>query len=78
VEAYREALRLKPDDAEAWYNLGVSYGKLGRCQEAVEAYREALRLKPDFAEAWVGLGYCLFHLRQPERRPGGGEGVAPL
>jgi cytochrome c-type biogenesis protein CcmH/NrfG len=52
VEAYREAVRLKPDFAEAWYNLGVSYIKLGRHREAVEACREAVRLKPDFAEAW--------------------------
>ena len=29
IEAYREALRLKPDYAEAWYNLGFAM-KLGR------------------------------------------------
>jgi len=56
IEAYREALRLKPDFTPAWYNLGVSYRELGRYQEAIAALREALRLKPDFAYAWHNLG----------------------
>jgi len=60
VEALREAVRLKPDDAEAWCYLGFSYGALGRRREAVEAFRKAVRLKPDFAEAWVGLGFAYF------------------
>ena len=55
LEAYREALRLKPDFAEAWGELGAAYGKLGRHQDAIAPYREALRLKPDDAEAWGGL-----------------------
>ena len=37
VEAYREAVRFKPDFGEAWFNLAVSYVNLGRWQEAVEA-----------------------------------------
>ncbi|MBM4299996.1 MAG: serine protease [Deltaproteobacteria bacterium] len=56
IEAYREALRLKPDFADAWNNLGVSYEKMGRYREAFEAFREALRLKPDYASAWNNLG----------------------
>jgi len=60
VEACREALRLKPDDAMAWHKLGVSYGELGRWQEAVEAYREPVRLKPDFALAWGNLALAYF------------------
>jgi tetratricopeptide (TPR) repeat protein len=55
IEEYREALRLKPDYADAWCGLGTTYGHLGRHQDAIEAYREALRLKPDSANAWVLL-----------------------
>jgi tetratricopeptide (TPR) repeat protein len=54
VEALREGLRLKPDHAEACYNLGVSYiGELGRWQEAAEALREGVRLKPDSCRGLV-------------------------
>jgi Flp pilus assembly protein TadD len=56
IEAYRQALRLKPDDVNIWLNLGGAYGKLGRYREVVEASRQALRLKPDDADAWINLG----------------------
>jgi tetratricopeptide (TPR) repeat protein len=62
IEAYREALRLKPDYDLAWNNLGVAYGKLGRHQEEIEAYREALRLTPDYALAWYNLGLAYTNL----------------
>ena len=55
IAAYREALRLIPNDALIWEYLGFAYGQLGRHREAIAAYREALRLEPDDAEAWYGL-----------------------
>lgn len=56
-EAYREALRLKPDNAITWDYLAFTYGNLGRYRESVEAYREALSLRPDDADAWNDLGH---------------------
>ena len=55
IEVHREAVRLKPDDAQAWLYLGQAYDLIDRYPEAIEAYREALRLKPDYASAWYGL-----------------------
>src|SRR5579875_3914858 len=56
VTAYKEALRLKPDDEAAWVNLGFAYDHLGQYDKAVSAEQEAIRLKPDDADAWRGLG----------------------
>jgi Flp pilus assembly protein TadD len=59
IEAYREALRLKPDPAKIWWiwcNIGVAYSKMERYSESIVASREALRLKPDEAWVWVNLG----------------------
>ena len=56
IEAYKEAIRIKPDYAEAHNNLGGTFGNLGMYREAVEAYKEAIRIKPDFAEAHFSLG----------------------
>ena len=56
IEAFKQAIRIKPDFAEAHYNLGVVYGDLGKYQEEIEAYKQAIRIKPDFAEAHVNLG----------------------
>ena len=61
-DSYREALRLKPDYAEAHNNLGNVLWDQGKLEEAEASYREALRLKPDYAEAHTNLGfYWLLH-----------------
>jgi tetratricopeptide (TPR) repeat protein len=44
-------LRIKPDYAEAHYDLGVAFEQEGRIQEAVGHFEQALRIKPDYAEA---------------------------
>lgn len=46
-----QALRIKPDYAEAQYNLGVALEEAGRQQEATDHYEQALRIKPDFTQA---------------------------
>ncbi len=56
IEAFKEAIRIKPDHALAHHNLGYSYAKLGRNKEAIEAYKQAIRIKPDDAEAFSSLG----------------------
>ncbi len=57
IEAFKQAIRIKPDHANAHYNLGVCYSKLGMDREAMEAFKQAIRIKPDFAEAHCNLGY---------------------
>jgi len=56
IEAFKEAIRIKPDFAEAHNSLGFSYGKLGMDKEAIEAYKQAIRIKPDYANAHFNLG----------------------
>jgi tetratricopeptide (TPR) repeat protein len=63
---YLEALRLKPDYAEAHYNLGtLRFKEPGRLADAIAEFQEALRLKPDYPEAHNNLGDALFS--QPGR-----------
>jgi len=59
---FEQALRIKPDLAEADNNLGVILGQAGRVQEAIEHFEQALRIKPDFAEAHYDLGDDLLRL----------------
>ena len=54
--AYREALRLKPDYAEAHNNLGIALGAQGEIESAIEAYQHALSIKPDLVGAYNNLG----------------------
>lgn len=60
--SYREALRLKPDYAEACNNLAVVLYELGKFPEAVATCKKALELKSNFAEAFNNLGNILNEL----------------
>src|SRR5262249_1839464 len=59
VAAYREALRLRPDDPEAHSNLGAALHDQGKWEAAAAEFREALRLRPDDPEAHNNLGIAL-------------------
>jgi tetratricopeptide (TPR) repeat protein len=59
IGEYEQALRLKPDYAEAHYNLGVALARLGRLSQAVGHWEQALRSRPDYAEAHNNLGAAL-------------------
>ena len=50
--------------AAAHYNMGGSYFRLGRFQDAFEEYKKALRETPDDLDAKTNLELALYHLRQ--------------
>jgi len=43
---FRLAVRLRPDYAEAQYNLGIELEQLDEFEAAIEAFRPALSLRP--------------------------------
>jgi len=50
IEAFREALRLKPDFALAWYDLAIAYEISGNRSAALEAVQQLRRLDPRMAD----------------------------
>lgn len=62
IAACREAIRLRPDYADAHTNLGMALVKQQRPWEAVAVLREAIRLNPGDASAHLALGNALQHL----------------
>ena len=48
---FDEAIRIKPDFAEAWYHRGITWCMKGEYDKAAADFDEAIRLKPDYAEA---------------------------
>ena len=66
VSAYDEAIRLKPDFAEAYSNRGNTKQELGQYEVAIDDYDEAIRLNPDFAEAYSNRGNAKQELGQYE------------
>jgi len=59
MKQFAEALRLKPDFREAWYNLALAHSRRGNVEGEIAAYREALNLDPDYAKAHDNLGIAL-------------------
>jgi len=64
--AYRRAIDLRPDHAEAHDGLGVVLRELGRAADAEACHRHALELEPDFAGAHCNLGCAQFEMGRAE------------
>lgn len=54
--SFRDVLARKPDDPEAWYNLGTLSLKRNDPDKARQALEQAVKLRPDYPEAWNNLG----------------------
>ncbi|WP_162502581.1 tetratricopeptide repeat protein, partial [Treponema endosymbiont of Eucomonympha sp.] len=59
IADFGEAVRLKPDYAEAFNNRGCVYGKKGEHDNAIADFDAAIRLKPDYALAFNNRG-CVY------------------
>ncbi|HXI83763.1 MAG TPA: tetratricopeptide repeat protein [Verrucomicrobiae bacterium] len=56
IAAYRQEIKLQPDDPYAWHGLGWTYFAQGKYSESIGASRQAVTLKPHLSEAWFILG----------------------
>src|SRR5687768_6120243 len=54
-----EVVRLAPEDARAWVNLGAARSRQERRAEAIEAWGRAISLDPRLAGAHFNLGLAL-------------------
>lgn len=59
VEHLKKAVRLRPDLAEGFHNLGFAFEKTGDIPAAIAAYEKAVVLKPNYASALNNLGFLL-------------------
>lgn len=60
VEAFKKAIEIKSDYAEAHYNLGIIYSRAEKYPEAVAEFQQAIKAKPDYAEARYSLGIVYY------------------
>jgi predicted O-linked N-acetylglucosamine transferase (SPINDLY family) len=56
IEKYEEAILIKPDFFEAYYNKGNAHRDNKQFKEAIACYDVAIVLKPDFAMAYLTKG----------------------
>ena len=59
LDAYDQAIALKPDYAWAWARRGRTLRVLGHYEEALDCYDQALNIQPRYAFAWNGKGIVM-------------------
>ncbi|MDA9160263.1 tetratricopeptide repeat protein, partial [Rhodobacteraceae bacterium] len=59
IKYYRKLLRLNPNHADAYNNLGKIYYEKGNFLKAIENYQEAVKAEPSFADAHYNLANSL-------------------
>jgi tetratricopeptide (TPR) repeat protein len=69
VRAATEALRLRPDYAEAYNNIAAGRQAMHQWDESIAAAQEAIRLKPDFSLARNNLAYAMSQKALPSAKP---------
>ena len=53
---YDEAINLNPNNAQAWYGRGTSYGSMKKYGRAIPDFDKAIELNPDFTNAYFCRG----------------------
>jgi len=58
-KAFKKAIELDPNYAEAYANLGALYAKFKEYDKAIKLYQESIKRKPSYAGAYTNLGNAL-------------------
>jgi tetratricopeptide (TPR) repeat protein len=56
AQSFQQVIAAKPEDPDAYYNLGTLYLRRSAPQEARQYLQQAVKLRPNYPEAWNNLG----------------------
>ena len=62
MEYYNKAIDFDPQNAKAWYRLGVCHYNLGYYGPAFDHLKQTVELDPQNAEAWNYMGIVLYYM----------------
>jgi tetratricopeptide (TPR) repeat protein len=66
AESFQQVVAAKPDDPEAYYNLGTLNLRRNDFQQARSYLEQTLKLRPNYPEAWNNLGMIAAQEGHPE------------
>ena len=64
IELLKKAIELNPEFSEAYYNLGISYERLGKHKDAIKMLKKTIELSPDDPNAYYALGYAYYQKKK--------------
>ncbi|MGB3419679.1 tetratricopeptide repeat protein [Dolichospermum sp. FACHB-1091] len=56
IDDYNPAIKINPNDANAYYNRGVVRYELGDKQGAIKDFNQAIKINPNFPQAYGNRG----------------------
>ena len=56
IDSYKKAIKIRPDHASTYNNIGIAYKKNGALDLAIDSYKKAIEIEPDYAVAYNNLG----------------------
>ena len=59
IDSYKQVIMIKPDYAEAYYNMGITLDEKGELDAAIDSYKKAIEIKSDYAGAYYNMGNAL-------------------
>ena len=62
IEAFKEAAKLRPDDPQTHYMLGMAYSKSKAYKESFDSFKRAIRFWPEWTHAHFRLGVVSYVL----------------
>ena len=66
ISHYKMAIKLKPDFADAYNNLGAVLFNAKMTEEAIDYFKEAIRIRPSFTAAQKNLETALLRSEELE------------
>ena len=64
---FLKVTELRPDFAQAWYEVGIAEERQHHLKEALENYAQAASLKPDLADAYYATGMIYDQQQAPKK-----------
>ena len=59
INAFNNCISLKPNYADAHFNMAIALKNQGKLDEAIEAYKKSISLKPNDADTYYNMGVAL-------------------
>ena len=64
--SFKQVIATKPDNPEAYYNLGTLYLRRNAFVDARQYLEQTVKLRPEYPEAWNNLGMVAAHENQAD------------
>jgi len=62
VDYFEWAAKIKPDNPEIYYNLGVSYMTLGKMNDSIDSFTKSIILDGDNSDAFANRAICYAYI----------------